>query len=122
MDAEETIATIKAAEDLPEEAGELRFETPWQGRAFSLVVTMYRQGVFEWNEFQSRLIDEVQDGTYDQEDETLETVYYKQWMTAFQKLLVEKGVFIPEEIERRTAEFQSGERDASEFVAESIDR
>jgi nitrile hydratase accessory protein len=120
--AEQTIPAIRAAETLTEEGGELQFETPWPGRAFSLVATMYRQGVFEWDEFQSQLIKEVQDDTYERADESLETVYYRQWMAAFQKLLVEKGVFTPEEIERRTAEFRSGERDASEFVAESVDQ
>lgn len=114
MDIEDTVADIQDATDLPEQAGELQFETPWQARAFSLVVTMYRQGMFEWNEFQSRLIEEVQD--HDHDDETLESVYYRQWMAAFQKLLVDKGICAPEEIEQRASEFRSGERDASEFV------
>jgi nitrile hydratase accessory protein len=115
MDVDETIEEIKTGEDLPEQAGELQFETPWQARVFSLVVTLYRDGVFEWNEFQSRLIEEVQDHDYDEEG-TLESVYYHQWMTAFQKLLVEKGLCAPGEIERRATEFKSGDRDASEFV------
>lgn len=114
MDVEDSITDIKNATDLPEQAGKLQFETPWQARAFSLVVTMYRQGVFEWNEFQSHLIKEVQD--HDHDDETLESVYYRQWMVAFQKLLVEKGICEPEEIEQRDSEFKAGERDASEFV------
>lgn len=114
MDVKETIADIKQSEDLPEQAGELQFETPWQARAFSLVITMYRQGMLEWSEFQSRLIEEVQDRDHD--DETLESVYYRQWMDAFQKLLVDKGICEPGEIEQRAAEFRSGARDASEFV------
>lgn len=115
MDVDETIEAIKTDADLPKQAGELQFETPWQARVFSLVVTLYRDGVFEWNEFQSRLIEEVQDEDYN-EDGTLESVYYQQWMTAFQKLLVEKGLCEPGEIEQRSTEFKSGERDASEFV------
>ena len=114
MDVEQAIGEIQSAEQLPEQAGELQFETPWQARAFSLVLTMYRQGEFEWNEFQSRLIEEVQDREHD--GETPESVYYRQWMAALQTLLVEHGVCDPEEIERRAAEFRSGDRDASEFV------
>lgn len=114
MDPGNTIAEIQNTEDLPEQAGELEFEAPWQARSFSLVVTMYRQGMFEWNEFQSRLIKEVQTGDHD--GETLESVYYRQWMAAFQKLLNDKGICDPDEIEQRVAEFRSGERDASEFV------
>lgn len=117
MDAKPTIAEIKNTEDLPEQAEELDFEAPWQARVFSLVVTMYRQGLFEWNEFQTRLIEEVQDENHD--DETLESVYYRQWMTAFQRLLADKGICDPNEIEERAAEFRSGDRDASEFVVGS---
>lgn len=114
MDIDNTIAEIKNTADLPEQAGKLEFETPWQARAFSLVVSLHQQGVFEWNEFQAQLIEEVQD--YEYEDETMESVYYRQWMTAFQKVLVDKDICEPEEIKNRALEFHSGKRDASEFV------
>jgi len=115
MQVDQTIAEIRQREELPEQAEELTFEAPWQARAFSIVLAMYEQGLFEWSEFQSRLIEEVQDETPSKQM-PLESVYYEQWIRAFERLLVEKGICDPDEISHRSAEFASGERDASEFV------
>ena len=115
-DLHRTITEIAEAENLPKEADELVFDAPWQARAFGLVVTLYRQGVFEWSEFQSYLIKEVQADDVKGAGEDLESVYYRQWITAFERLLADKELFQPEEIEHRAAEFAAGERDASEFV------
>ena len=115
MDPNETISEIKNKEELPEQADELKFDAPWQARAFSVVLTMYENDVFEWNEFQARLIEEV--NADEPEGETLESVYYKQWISAFEKLLIDKDLCDSTELHKRTAEFASGERDASEFVA-----
>lgn len=115
-EANQTIDEIKDSVDLPQEGNELVFEAPWQARAFSLVVTLHRQGLFEWNEFQNRLIEQVQAGTFEDEEEDSESVYYRHWIAAFEQLLADKGIFDDETIEERALEFAQGERDASEFV------
>jgi nitrile hydratase accessory protein len=111
-----TIDEIKGAVDPPQESGDLVFEAPWQARAFGLVVTLYRQGLFEWNEFQNRLIEQVQADAFADEENDSESVYYRQWIAAFEQLLADKDLFDNETIEERTLEFAHGERDASEFV------
>ncbi len=115
MNPEKTISEIKTRADLPEEADTLKFDAPWQARAFSVVLAMYERDLFQWNEFQARLIDEVQ--REESEAADLESVYYEQWIAAFEQLLLDKEICDPDELHHRVAEFAAGERDASEFVA-----
>ncbi len=111
-----TIAKVKRSANPPQENDELVFRAPWQARAFSMVVTLHREGLFEWNEFQSRLIEQVQADAFEEEGADPETVYYRQWLAAFEQLLTDKQLFDDETIERRALEFARGDRDASEFV------
>lgn len=115
-EVDRTIAEIRDSVDPPQRNEELVFKAPWQARAFGLVITLYRQGAFEWNEFQSRLIEQVQAGAFEDEEDDPETVYYRQWVAAYEQLLIDKEIFRGESIEDRTLQFARGERDASEFV------
>jgi nitrile hydratase accessory protein len=115
-EVDQTIDEIKAAVNPPQEVNELVFDAPWQARAFGLVVTLYRQGLFEWNEFQSRLIEQIQADAFADEENDPESVYYRQWIAAFEQLLADKGLLKDVALEERILEFAHGERDASEFV------
>lgn len=96
------------------------FDAPWQARAFGLAVTLHREGRYEWPAFQQRLIEEVDaeppDPTGDRDAATLEATYYRQWMAALERLVVEEGILSAATIEERATEFADGTRDASEFV------
>ena len=116
MNFDKTISEIRQKEELPEDAGNINFQAPWQARAFSIVLSLYEKDLFTWNEFQSRLIEQVQDEDHAQINNQPESVYYQQWISALENLLVEKGICNPEEIIERSSEFASGKRDASEFV------
>ena len=115
-EVDRTIAEIKDAVDLPQQGDNLVFDAPWQARAFGLVVSLYRQGLFEWNEFQSRLIEQVQADAFADEEEDPESIYYRQWIAAFEQLLADKELLNDVDLEERTLEFARGQRDASEFV------
>lgn len=101
----------------PEDDGPV-FNAPWQARAFGMIVALHDEGNgFDWMEFQERLIDEVAVADPDMAPEdALEKAYYEQWLAAFERLLVEEGHLLSEEIEARTAEFAREERTADEFV------
>jgi nitrile hydratase beta subunit/nitrile hydratase accessory protein len=78
-------------------------------RAFGMVVDLHVRGVFAWDEFKQRLIAEVvaasaKDGTAD------ESGYYNQWVDAFFRLLLEKGILTAQEIGRRVEDFRTGVR------------
>jgi nitrile hydratase accessory protein len=97
---------------LPRKNGELVFHEPWESRAFGMTVALHRSGLYPWDAFRHGLIVDIRQWEAQGYDRTKdEWSYYEHWLNAFQKLLVERGVLTPEEIEARTAEFASGVRD-----------
>ena len=93
----------------PRKNGELIFEEPWQSRAFGMVVALHQEGLFHWDEFKERLIAETLSAGKREERPT-DPVYYEHWLTAFWKLLYDKGILREAEMEARKAEFESGLR------------
>jgi nitrile hydratase accessory protein len=101
------IADMTGEAALPRRNGELVFDEAWQGRLFGLTVAMSHDAVFEWREFQTRLIDEIaraeRDGTA--------SSYYERWLHAFERLMADTTLLAPGELARRAADFESGRRD-----------
>lgn len=93
------------------------FEAPWQARAFAIAVSLTDRGSddgYPWEDFQRRLVEEIDiDGDA---VEGTEEVYYEQWLRGLERMLVEKDLVSPDELAGRTSEFETGERDAAEFV------
>ena len=87
---------------VPRRNGELVFEAPWESRAFGMVVALNQAGVYEWERFRTRLVDEIADREKDE--------YYASWLGAFERLLFDDGVLTPDEVGRRSAEYESLER------------
>jgi nitrile hydratase accessory protein len=100
-----TYERIQADEDspsaVPRKNGELVFEAPWEGRAFGLAVVLSDRRVYDWEEFRARLIEEIDK----------QPTYYESWLAALEKLLLARGVVSASELDLRTAEYASGERD-----------
>lgn len=85
---------------LPRVNGELAFDAPWQARAFGIAVALNECGVYDWGEFHRRLAAAIAaDGVGDAADE-----YYDRWLDALERLLAERGILTPDEIEARAAE------------------
>jgi nitrile hydratase accessory protein len=84
---------------LPRRNGELVFDAPWESRAFGLAVALHERGAFEWPEFQSRLAEAVAhsgDGPY-----------YRSWVAALERLLLDKDVLERRQVEARAAQFEA---------------
>ena len=98
------------------------FEEPWQARAFAVAVQLTERGEGDlpWEDFQARLVEEIEADGDEVEDadaaEATEDVYYEQWLRALERLLVEEGFLSEDELTERAREFESGERDAAVFV------
>jgi nitrile hydratase accessory protein len=105
---EPEIANMEGAAALPRKNGELVFEAPWQGRAFGLAVGLHHQGRYEWEDFRQRLIAQIQAWGG---KEGSQPGYYEHWVTALERLAVERGLVEREEFERRVQEYRSGLRD-----------
>ena len=104
----------------PDDEGEISeegptFDSPAQARAFGLVVSLWREGVFEWGRFQEQLIERIETDEGGLATDT-ERAYYDHWIEAAERLLEAEGHVSGESLEERAREFADGERDASEFV------
>jgi nitrile hydratase accessory protein len=93
----------------PRKNGEPVFEELWQRRAFSMVVALHQEGLFRWDEFKEWLIAEISSAGK-REERATDSAYYEHWLTAFWKLLSDKGILREAEMEARKAEFESGLR------------
>lgn len=128
--ATESLESILESDVTPTEDGDPVFDAAWQARIFGLSVSMRGEdGVFKWESFQQRLAEEIaasedSDATTDRETDPedsatpddIEEEYYRQWLAAFERLLVENGHVDPAQLDERTAEFAAGDRTAAEFV------
>lgn len=82
---------------LPQTAGEPTFREPWQAQAFALTVTAHQQGLFTWQEWATRLSEEIaadkaaggpEDGSN----------YYALWLASLEHLVTIKGATTDEEL------------------------
>jgi nitrile hydratase accessory protein len=94
------------------------FEAPWQARAFALAVAVTDErgeDPLTWEQFQSRLVEEVEAGAGADAGDP-EATYYRQWLAALERLLVERGALDAGDLLARVEAFEAGDRDAHEFV------
>ena len=79
---------------LPGREGEPVFAEPWQAVAFATVVQLNHAGVFTWADWVapfSRIVSRDPQRA----DEDSDTAYYRQWLTALEHMLAERGVLSP---------------------------
>ena len=101
--ADRRIADMDGDSALPRSNGELVFQAPWQGRAFGLAVALTDQGACEWEDFREGLIAQIA--------RSEASPYYERWLAALEKLAVSQGLVSHEELDLRTGEYASGERE-----------
>ena len=87
-------------EAMPRSNGELVFEEPWQARAFGIAVGLVQEQGLDWEEFRSRLIDEI--GAWEREHGNAPSDaydYYERWLAALERLVLETGMVSAAEID-----------------------
>ncbi len=80
-----------ALPDLPCDAEGPVFGAPWQARAFALTVALVERGVFGWQEWAETLGASIRKAQ-GAGDPDLGDTYYRHWLAALERLLVEKGL------------------------------
>ena len=108
-----TIPPMEGSVAYPRKNGEPVFDAPWQSRAFGMVVDLHTQGLYPWDDFKQRLIEQVATGDRAAACAAappLAPLYYDQWVEAFTRLLVETQRVSPEELAQRIEEFKTGVR------------
>jgi nitrile hydratase accessory protein len=78
------------------------FDEPWQAQAFAMTIALHQCGLFSWVEWAEALSLEVKrpEAAADGSD------YYRHWLAALEKLLVEKGAAVTAEVDTLTAAWQ----------------
>lgn len=109
MSARPKIPEMDGALSYPRRNGEPVFDAPWQSRAFGMVVGLHTAGLYPWDDFKELLIQEVA-ASSGVAGPAGSADYYVQWVDAFSRLLVAKGILAPDEIAQRTAQFRTGVR------------
>jgi nitrile hydratase accessory protein len=104
---ERVIADMTGAAAMPRKNGELVFAEPWQSRAFGMAVALSEGGAFTWEEFRQALIAQI--AVAERAPGPFE--YYDVWLATFERLLADKGIVAPAELEECTFQFEFGERD-----------
>lgn len=130
----------QAGAALPRDKGEPVFAKPWQAHAFAVVMSLYRDGHYDWAEWDDYLGEEIQapghsSGDVDDQPapdadnrganfsrflEACEedgTSYYHYWLTATEKLLDATGLVPKAQLEARIAAFQKAENTPPRFTA-----
>jgi len=102
MSVDSSIAYLEGEAALPRKNGELVFAAPWEGRAFGLAVLLSEKGAYDWDDFRTRLVDEIARG---------DEAYYESWLDALESLLLAREVVTREEVNRRAQEYIALERD-----------
>lgn len=113
------MAAVDDAVGLEEAAA--TFEAPWQARAFGVAVALHDDDDRDWSAFQEQFVERIGDADPEAMQAEVEGAYYERWLASLEALLREEGLASEAELDRRTAEFAAGERDAAEFVVDDRD-
>ncbi len=69
-----------------------KFAEPWEAKAFAIIVKMSESGYFTWNEWVECFSKEVAAATAVELGGGKAKTYYEQWLSAAEKIMVEKGI------------------------------
>jgi nitrile hydratase accessory protein len=105
------IDELPAGEAPPRANGEMVFAEPWEARAFGLALALSDDGHYDWESFRRSLIESIGhwEGEHGTDDPSWR--YYERWLEALEGMLLARGLVEPGELDRRTEEFLSRERD-----------
>jgi nitrile hydratase accessory protein len=78
------------------------FSAPWQAQAFAMTLALYERGLFTWTEWAAALATEIKraQSAGDPDDGS---TYYRHWLAALERLVSEKGVTTPADLDHRRA-------------------
>jgi nitrile hydratase accessory protein len=98
----------------PRKNGELQFQEPWESRSFGIALALYDKNLYTtWDEFRTRLVQEIsvwEKKNAEHKDDPSWN-YYEHWQEALNQLVVETGLLDKHDINIRTNEFLTGDRD-----------
>lgn len=82
------------------------FRTPWEARAFAIVNQLAADHHYNWAEWTEYLSQEI---SATEQVVPASKTYYENWLTACEKLLIAKGLIVPQEIDRKIAQLSAAD-------------
>ena len=95
-----TPADLRQAEALLRRGEGAGFAEPWQAEAFACTLQLSRQGLFTWAEWVAVFSAEIKTAPV-RAGESHNEAYYRQWLTALERIVGQKGAASPAEIDTR---------------------
>lgn len=108
---ERLLEQLPEAGAIPRREGELAFTAPWEVRALGMAVELHGRDRFGWSDLQSELVTSIREWEEASRDERGEWSYYRCFVRALERLVEERGLVDAKELDERTHEFLTGQRD-----------
>lgn len=77
--------------DQPRDSDGPVFNEAWEAQAFAMTIALHERGVFTWSEWAATLAAEIK-AAQAAGDPDLGATYYRHWLKALERLIVEKGI------------------------------
>lgn len=81
------------------------FDKPWQSEAFALVVSMNEAGLFRWKDWAETFTAEI-DAAPALPGETVNDAYYRQWVSALERMVASLGLVTGADVNSRAQEWR----------------
>ena len=78
------------------------FNEAWEAQAFAMVVALHEAKLFTWGEWTAALSREIAAASRPN-GRAVDDSYYRHWLAALERMVVEKGATSPEMLEARRA-------------------
>lgn len=98
MEAPSYITNMEGKSSLPRKNGELVFQEPWEGKIFAMALALNKKGMYDWNDFRDKLIEEITKAEKNNPNHETEKYYYEHWEAALEKLLIEKKILAEDQL------------------------
>lgn len=103
----DNLSDLHQSMPLPRDSGDsFHFDEPWQAQAFAITLELNRQGYFSWTEWVQVFSKEIQAHPAAPE-EGHTTGYFRQWLTALETIMAERGISQSQEIETALKRWRS---------------
>ena len=110
-------ATMLGERDAPpRNNGELVFRRAWEGRAFGMAIALSKKGHYEWEDFRRELISSIAEWENQHGNDGPGWAYYKRWLVALERLLIESELLKHHELESRTKELLKRNKEPHDLV------
>jgi nitrile hydratase accessory protein len=108
--SEAFVRSIQDSMNLPRDNGEIIFHMPWEGRIFAMAVLMLEKGTYPWQSFNGSFVEEIGEAERSHPESDVASTYYRHWVKALEKVLIQQEIVTEEQLEPRCDEFETGQR------------